>query len=264
MRGLLLIFALSLILLAAAARANPAPDLLAVDSAFVNGQYEAVELLGLRILNGGDSLTGDERARVNLTCGYALIMLGRENEARTYFSHALDAVPGLILDPVQVSPKFRVVFDEVKASRRNDERGTMKTGERIAKDPVRSNVRPPSSQPLLSNLILPGSGQWQEGARLRGALVFTVQAAAVGAFIWRLSEARDSHEDYLAETDPARIAAAYDTYDRDYRWAWTTGIAMGLVYIGAQADLIHLQSARKSLSFAPMPDGGRLSLAFRW
>ena len=49
----------------------------AVDSAFARGQYERVELLTLRAGTALDARPVDTRVAVNLTVGYALIMLGR-------------------------------------------------------------------------------------------------------------------------------------------------------------------------------------------
>ncbi len=37
------------------------------------------------------------------------------------------------------------------------------------------------------------------------------------------------------------MAAAYDKYYDDYRWAWVSGITAGLIYLGTQADLTLLR-----------------------
>lgn len=255
----------------AAAQPASQSDLLAVDSAFVDGRYEQVELMTLRILQGDAELTPDETARLNLTAGYALIMLGRESEARSYFNHALDAVPDLTLDPVQVSPKFRVVFDEVKAARpaavgstdqesASDQSVQQNTFDRTTQQAV--HVTPQSQ---VMNLIIPGSGQWREGHPVRGVLVFGLQAAALGVLIWQLNELDDSRGDYLAETDPARISAAYNNYNDHYQAAWGAGVAAGLVYLAAQADLAFLTPAHArpaALQVVPTPSG--MGLCLRW
>ena len=64
-----------------------------VDSAFARGQYEQVELLALRHVNDLITRPVETRVAVNLTTGYALIMLGREADAEGYFRRALDADP---------------------------------------------------------------------------------------------------------------------------------------------------------------------------
>jgi len=232
-------------------------QLLAIDSAFVKGQYQDVELLTLRLLQSPEQLSAQERARVNLTAGYALIMQGREPEAREYFSRALDAEPTLTLDPVQVSPKFRVVFDEVKASH-----PIAKPEVKPAPPTIRNG---PSQAAVISNLIIPGSGLWREGYPIRGGVFILAQAASVGAFVYELAQARDAHADYLAETNASRIPAAYDTYNRHYQDAWGSGSLMALVYVAAQVDLAVSRGPNKEISFRPFPGPGTgIGLTVRW
>ncbi len=232
-------------------------QLLAIDSAFVKGQYPQVELLTLRLLQSPAELTPQERARVNLTAGYALIMQGREQEAKEYFHRALDAEPSLVLDPVQVSPKFRVVFDEVKAAHQ------AATPQNKLEPSVRESG--PSKRAMISNLFVPGSGQWREGHPIRGSIFLLAQAASVAAFIYELGHARDTHEDYLAESDPVRIHDAYDTYNQHYQLSWGAGALMGLVYVAAQADLILHRHPEQKVAFQPvLGQNPGISLSVRW
>ena len=148
-----------------------------------------------------------------------------------FFRLALGADPNLTLDPVQVSPKFRVVFDEVKASFQVGKSANMQTIHR-------PESLPPSPSAMLSNLIVPGSGQWRDERHVRGAAFFLAQAASVGLLVWQINQLHDSHEEYLAQTDPQRIADAYDTYNRNYAAAWGTGALAAVIYLAAQTDLI--------------------------
>jgi len=234
--------------------AQSKPDFLAVDSAFVNGQYEKTELLVLRILQGHYDLNTDERARLNVTMGYAAIMLGRETEARADFARALDAVPDLELDPVQVSPKFRVVFDDVKTSR-----NAQHTKEEIGYSQVRS-IR----VARLTNLIVPGSGQWQEGKKWRGAILFGLEAASVAALVWEAGRLDKSREDYLAQQDRSMVQRNYNRYNRNYQMTWLAGTVAGLVYLAAQADLVWLKPNAKSLKLAAYPTANGIQLALLW
>jgi hypothetical protein len=249
-----LLAAFALCLLPRMCFAQSKPDLLAVDSAFVSGQYEQTELLALRILQGSYALSADERARLNVTMGYAAIMLGRETDARVDFARALDAVPDLELDPVQVSPKFRVVFDEVKAGR-----SSASVKEEIGYSQVRS-IR----IARLTNLVVPGSGQWQEGKKWRGAIVFGLQAATVAALVWQADKLDKSREDYLAQQDRSLVQRDYDRYNRNYQMTWLAGTAAGLVYLAAQADLIWLRPNAKSLKIAVTPTADGIRLALLW
>ena len=247
-------------LMSLAAEDTTQGQLLAIDSAFVTGRYADVELLTLRILQSKAELTPQERARVNLTAGYALIMMNRETEARNYFKQALDAEPNLTLDPVQVSPKFRVVFDEVKAQH-------VSPAEALARTPdEKLTIRSmPSRQALFSNLILPGSGQWREGHRVRGAVFFVAQAASVAALVWQIGETRDSRAEYLAQINAERISETYDEYNQDYMLSWGAGALAGVVYLAAQADLILHRTSNQEISLLPAGDfGPGLTLRMAW
>jgi hypothetical protein len=263
---------LFLLLAAPALLAQTKPDLLAVDSAFVNGQYEQTEILALRVLTGGGNLTSDETARLNLTAGYAVIMLGREADARYYFAKALDAVPTLTLDPVAVSPKFRVVFDDVKSKHEDGPsiQGGRASGMKVMIDAQDGTVYPyrtslvSRTQAELFNLVVPGSGQWLSGRRIWGASFFVLQAASAGYLIYQVGQAHDSREKYLDVTDPALIKSAYKRYDRDNKRAWAAGIATGVIYIAAQADLIwHAPHSRTALMLEPTGDN-KLALVLCW
>jgi hypothetical protein len=243
-----------LLFLPFSAIAQSKPDLLAVDSAFVGAQYEKAELLALRVLQGDFHLSPDERARLNLTMGYSAIMLGREEDARSYFARALDAVPDLELDPVQVSPKFRVVFDEVKAGLRRQ----------VDKEDVQLSQAHSIRVARLSNLLVPGVGQWLEGRTWRGAVVFVVQAATFTALVMQANKMHMSRREYLSQTDPALIRHNYDRYNSDYKLTWLAGAATGLVYLAAQADLILLKPHLRAVKLALAPSANGVEVAIAW
>lgn len=243
------------------AQSELSAQLLSLDSAFANGQYEQVELLSLRLLQDYPDLTPDEVARVNLTAGYALIMLNREAEARRCFARALDAVPGLALDPVQVSPKFRVVFDEVKAAR------PAQTEARPGPLPGDTSAQPHSSlfaSAMWSNLVVPGSGQWKLGSRLRGALLFGAEATCLTLLIINAIEMQNSRADYHAATDPVNIRRAYERYNQDYQATCIAGIGAAVVYLAAQADLVRLNGQSSGVSLLPMTGAAGISFRVQW
>jgi hypothetical protein len=260
------LLAASLVLLTAfsgraVAQSELSRQLLVLDSAFSEGRYADVELLSLRLLQDHPDLTPDEIARVNLTAGYALIMLNREAEARRSFARALDAVPDLTLDPVQVSPKFRMVFDEVKAER----------PARIETSPQQLQVdtsaqRNPSrfATAMWSNLVVPGSGQWKMGYRLRGALLFGAEAACLTVLIINATEMQDSRSDYLAATEPEAIRHAYRRYNQDYQAVSIAGISAAVIYLAAQADLVRLNIKPASLTLSPLRDASGIFLSAHW
>jgi hypothetical protein len=245
----------------ALAQSELSAQLLSLDSAFANGQYEQVELLSLRLLQDYPDLTPDEVARVNLTAGYALIMLNREAEARRCFARALDAVPDLALDPVQVSPKFRMVFDEVKASRPAQ---TETPPRPLPADTSAQRASSLFASAMWSNLVVPGSGQWKLGYRLRGALLFGAEATCLTLLIINATEMQDSRADYLAATGPETIRRAYERYNQDYQASCIAGISAAVVYLAAQADLVRLNGQASAVTMLPMTGAAGISFRVQW
>jgi hypothetical protein len=236
----------------------------AVDSAFAQGRFEQVELIVLRANQVMDSLPVDERVDICLKAGFAMIMLDRISDARAFFIRALDANPTTQLDPIRISPKFRMVFEEVKSTYRP----------RAAEiNAIRGrNVMPArKSSTTIMNLFLPGSGQWSEGRRVRGATTAAIQIVMAGWFAIQLSQFQKARDDYFRITDPARVSATFDAYHREYQRAWEIGIAAGLVYLGAQVDLAmthppELKEASQSLHLQCLPSvgGAQFKVTYLW
>jgi len=253
------------ILLPGRASASPEGLRQAVDSAYAKGQYEQVELMVLRAQAQINELPVADRSAINVTAGCAMIMLEREADARVYFRNALEADPTLHLDPVRVSPKFRVVFDDVKASFRADENSSAKAQ---ITSPLLQGPRPSS---VLINLLLPGAGQWNEERKLKGAAFFLTQSATVAAMIWRLDVLDKSRHTYVRERNAALVTSDYNRYARDMPTAWYAGIATGIVYLAAQADLalgrrpVRLAEPPVSLiNCTPLGDGLAVQWSIRW
>ena len=196
-----------------------------VDSLFAAGEFEQVELVMLRLGDDQGELSDEEFASIETTAGFAMIMLDREVDARKYFSDALKLNPDLTLDPVTVSPKFRVVFDEVK---------TTMLAESVQPPEIVYRGARPSSR--LFNLLLPGAGLIREGS-LRGTVYLAAQAVSLYLLIDQLDKTSDSRAFYLAQTERSAISSAYNDYNRDYKTAWKYGVLCGVVYFAAQADL---------------------------
>ncbi len=227
-----------------------------VDSLFAAGEFEQIELLVFRMGDVQSELTDTEFAMIKTTVGFAMIMLDRETDARQYFEEALQIDPELTLDPVMISPKFRIVFDDVKAALKKEK-----------PEPVKAEYRGASPGSHLMNLVLPGAGQLNEGC-LRGTLYLAAQTAATFLLIDQLNKTSDSRAFYLAQTERSAIASAYDDYNRDSKTAWKYGILSGIVYLAAQADLafIHkpLVSDESKFSMFLFPTGNKLFLQVRW
>ncbi|MBU1920806.1 hypothetical protein KKG66_08170 [bacterium] len=227
-----------------------------IDSLFAAGEFEQVELIMLRLGNEQGELTDAEFASMKTTAGFAMIMLDRETDARQYFREALAIDPNLTLDPVMISPKFRVVFDDVKAALQS-----------VQAEPEKKIYRGARPSSHILNLILPGAGQLREG-NLRGTVYLAAQAATLYLLIDQLDKTSDSRAFYLAQTERSAMARAYDDYNNDYKTAWKYGLLSGAVYFASQIDLacFHqpLAGEEHELSFFLLPAKDRLVFQVNW
>ncbi len=225
-------------LLCASAALAADQNLAVMDSAFSAGDYLRVEVIALRLLQNPTQLADSEKVHVHLTAGFAMIMQEREADARNHFSDALDIDAGLTLDPVEVSPKFRSVFDEVK--REHEAKKEPDVVAQTLESAALGLLRPsPSSHAW--NLVIPGSGHMREGKYIRGGIWLGLQAASAVLLFSTISESNDARQEYLAETDSVEIENRYDDYNTAYNRIWIAAAAAGAVYVASQIDLAFLR-----------------------
>ena len=247
------LFAVLLFTQLANAESNPRQQ---ADSLFAAGEFEKVEMLVLRLGGEQGAMSDSDYVGLQVTAGFAMIMLDREADARRYFETALDKNAGLALDPVLISPKFRIVFDDVKIHRdmpRNGKPAVLQTGA-----DYRSH---------LLNLVLPGAGLIREG-RLRGIGYLAAQAAAVTYMISQLDKTADSRTYYLAQVEEPDIARAYSDYNSDYHSAQAAELISGAIYLLAQADLALVRnpvtSGNSGFSMSILPAHSGIRFSFHW
>lgn len=225
------------------------------DSLFHAGDYERVELLVLRAERQFD-LPDSQMVELELIGGYSLIMLDRVEEARSHFQRALEIDSTTTLDPIFVSPKFRVVFDEVKLRYLSNRAQEIPTREQLYGS-ITVGARPESR---VMNLLLPGSGFVNEHKYVRGAAHLVVQGVAAALWLGEISQTKDAREKYLA-ADSANVSRLYDDYDVHHQKMWTFGIVTGSIYMLSQFDLALFRRS-ETIKLYPTPEGATLSIRF--
>lgn len=227
------------------------------DSLFRIGDYERVELVVLRAARQTD-LTAPDKIALELLGGYALIMLNREADARAHFEQAIDLDSTLVLDPVQVSPKFRVVFDDVKQEWLTKRTRSIPTSQ-IREVTTYQHAR---SESHLLNLALPGAGFVREGKTVRGLIHFAAQATFTILWLSELSQNNSARKDYLAAASSASASSLYNTYDTHHRRMWTYGLTAAGIYLASQVDLALWRTPTTSFEVLPAELGARIQLNF--
>lgn len=229
---------------------------LEADSLFHVADYERVELLVLRAERQSD-LADSQRVALELLGGFSLIMLGREQDARAHFVQALEADSALTLDPVEISPKFRVVFDDVKSEWLANR--TLPETESVMLPVYRSVSARPESHAL--NLLVPGSGFMREGKTVRGLIHFALAATSTALWLTEIKQSSDARKDYLAAQSSAQAASLYNDYDTHHRRMWTYGLTSASLYLLSQLDLALFRKS-ESIELIPTQSGASLQVRF--
>lgn len=201
----------------------------AMRDAYERLDYDTAERRAREALDRFDGLSADQLVEIHTTL--ALILYGRNEplEARTQFEAALSLDPTLELDPVLVSPKTLDFFEEVKAN--------ASVNAPVVREPEIRYVRVRDLRPAatLRSLALPGWGQLYKGDSAKGWVLIglwsTTAAATVTAHVLRAQ----AETDYLDATEPAAIAASYDTFN-----AWhqrRTALALGAAAVWTYAAI---------------------------
>ncbi len=226
------------------------------DSLFHAADYERVELLVLRSERQAD-VPDSQRVTLELLGGYSMIMLNRELDARAHFTQALNVDSTLTLDPIEISPKFRVVFDDVK--REWLEKQARREPEAVVSSLFHKVPARPESHAL--NLIIPGSGFIREGKPVRGLVHLALQATSAALWLTEISQTSDARKRYLAAETSGQAASLYDEYDSHHRRMWTFGLTSGGIYLLSQFDLILFRHS-ESVRIIPTESGASINVRF--
>ena len=183
------------------------------DSLFREGRYAELLILAESALDRRPNL--EERIDLLEYKAYAQVALGDTAEARVTFQQLLIIFPSHRLDPMQVSPKIRNVFDrarEALAQRRETSRLLALEQEFFA---FKSHYQI-NKDALKWSLLFPGLGQMKRKSSMGFPLFIAASADVLflGYCHWKVGQ---THQDYLDRTVQAEIDHSYDVYRTWYR-----------------------------------------------
>ena len=169
-----------------------------LDSLYQAGEYERVIQLAPALLADSARSPADSSA-INRARAFALVALGRTDEAAAVFRLLIAGNPTLALDPGTVSPKIRAVFEGVRAQ-------MVVTPAPLAVAPVETVYR---RQPTPLTVLVPGLQQVRAGRRgvgyaLAGATALSLAGLALGHF-----EYNNARAGYLKATSQQEITDRY-------------------------------------------------------
>ncbi len=196
-----------------------------LDSIYQAGDYERVVQLAPGFL-ADSALTAEDSTAASRTYAFALVALGRTDEATAVFRKLLTTDPSMTLDPESVSPKIRAVFESVKTE--------------VGVPPPRTV--PPDTvylrQPTPLSVLVPGLRQIRAGRSAVGYALAGATVLSIAGLVLSHVEYSAARADYLRASTPQDIADHYRTADN---WSharivlsgttvafWLTGLIAGL------------------------------------
>ena len=183
---------------------GPSPSAPRLDSIYQAGDYERVVQLAPSLL-ADSAHTAADSGSLNRTYAFALVALGRTDEASVVFRRLIARDPSLTLNPETVSPKIRAVFESVKAQ--------------MALPPSPPAPRPSlpetvySRRPVPLSVLVPGLHQMKTGRLAAGYTLAGATALSLAGLVLSHVEYNNARADYLRASSPQDIADRYQTSD---------------------------------------------------
>ena len=194
---------------AAAQQRNAIHDLL---NDYDRGDYPRVAALAESLTVDTVGVGRDDLATLRTYWAFALVALGRDDDAVRQFTLLLRQRPATDLNPEFVSPKIIAVF---KSAQTAFNRSAAAAG---PGRPVLLNADQPGKPgAMLRTLLWPGWGQSYRGQVKRGRMFKIASLAAVAGLGIAELGTYFAHRDYLDTRDAGRISTTYTTYNRWYR-----------------------------------------------
>jgi hypothetical protein len=164
-----------------------------LDGIYQAGDYERVVRLAPGFLADSARTAADSGA-IDRTYAFALVALGRTDEAAVVFRRLLTMDPNLKLDPEAVSPKIRAVFESVRTE--------------VAVPPPKN--MPPETvylrQPTPLSVLVPGLRQMKAGRPAAGYALAGATALSIAGVVLSHFAYNDARADYLQASSPQDIA----------------------------------------------------------
>ncbi len=171
---------------------------------------------------------------------------GDELSTRKSLENILKIKKDFLPDPSRIPPKLIQIFGEVKTEyMRNNHniempKDTMKTKQEVKPEDfgfLRSAA--------ITNLLLPGIGQFQIGNTDKGWIMSSASALNLGAMIYFIIDTRKRENDYLNESDRTLITQKYNDYNKAYKVRNILIATYAAIWVYSQIDLLFSDDKNK-------------------
>jgi len=210
-----------------------------IQKAYEEFNYPEAEIKANTALSEDHKFTANQLTEIYKILGLIAFTQNRREEAARHFESALTLAPELQLDKMMVSPKILEFFEEIRAQFQSPKISANKD---LGKGSIRYVlVKDKRSAAAFRSMLFPGWGQLYKEDRMKG--IFFMSAWSVGAIATIATHiARSNAEDrYLAETDPLRVSARFDTFNRLHKLRNSLALFSAAVWIASYFDALLTQ-----------------------
>lgn len=185
--------------------------------------------------NLNDSL----KIETHLMRAIAFYSTGDEQSTRRSFENVLRIKNNYTPDPSRVPPRLIQIFGEVKTEylKNNPDISSPKDTTK-ARQEIKSNDFGPTKSAAITNLLLPGVGQFQLGNTSKGWIMSSASVLNLGAMIYFFIDTKKKENDYLNESDKSLIPKKYNDYNSSYKIRNVLVITYVAIWVYSQIDLL--------------------------
>lgn len=213
--------------------------MVALREAYQQMDYIRAEQEAYTILESFETHTAQELTEAHVTLAIIQYTQSNWQQSQNHFEAALSLSPELELDARDVSPKIRAFYEEVRE-------GLQPSGGATESQEIQLRyiyVEDPRAGAIWRSMVVPGWGQLYAGENKKGLLFAGGWVALAGATAG-LHAARSRAQDrYQKATDPLRIEAQYESYNRLHKLRNSAALAAVGLWLGSYLDALHKKKA---------------------
>ncbi len=248
------------------AQSRAARIIVEIQEAYEQLNYQEADIKARAALHDYQSFSPAQLTEIHKILGLIGFSSGATDQARQQFELALAITPDLQLDPLYVSPKILEFFESIKTERLSREQDIGASDQQI-RYVVVEDPRPGAA---MRSMVLPGWGQLYKKEKRKGLVLTGLWTAGlIGTAVAHF--ARNNAEDtYLAETDPARVDARFDDFNRLHKIRNNLALFSAGVWLFSYLDAIlrkppksNLADADQAWMLAPASQGDGVGVALR-
>jgi hypothetical protein len=225
-------------------------SLKSIQKKFENFEYgEVIKEANKLLINRNQMLTSDLFEVLRMK-GISHFSLSEDEPAKNSFLEILKIDTSYVLDSLKTSPKIISFFNNVKKTYLGQL--SNKTAQEVLRidtvyvtDPLKvQQIENSLKTSAMLSIIYPGVGHLYDGQKTKGWVLTSLTTIAVASSAYFYFDANKKKTRYLDEKNPAYFDSRYSDYNKSYKFRNYSIIALGVVWLYSQLDLLFFSNSR--------------------